>query len=156
VRHELCHALVAQDDLLDRPTPAVDALAEALFDPDYPLDPALAPHAHFGTEDRRRSEAVAIACEWGPYGAAALEGLACSEPDPDGQPLARWLLDRVWSAFELPDPADPDLSDPIRWSSDEIVELEGISPTDDPDVIVLSLNYGREIHADLWTGAEVE
>lgn len=156
VRHELCHALVAQEDLAGEP---IDRVVELLFDPEYPHSLADLPGHSFSASEQW-SEAVATICEQGPYWAAdTLENdclrIESFEDDPDlTDAVAAWMVDRVWTAFSLPEPLvlDPDDTIGVDLS---MLGLDIIAPTTDPTIVVLTYQSGETQHVDLYDGTPV-
>jgi hypothetical protein len=95
VRHELCHALDFDEDLVTRPHPVWDALVLRLF--------------HLGRVDaaglegprNRRSEAFAQFCDLGPLLAQALAD-GCPGDPADVDYAAAWILHTVWREWDVP------------------------------------------------------
>lgn len=151
MRHELCHALDRQEGLLDSPQGSFDRFAEALFEGEDPV------FDYDKNARGRRSEAFALACERGPFGAAAMAD-PCEGEDDLASDLAAYVLENAWSAYTIPE-AWPEISEP-HASYETEAEPWGafeIEVTEIPTVFVLSLGYadrGVEYALDVHTGAE--
>jgi hypothetical protein len=93
LRHELCHALDAQENLLVRPVPAFDDVASRiLHDEDHPLN------GNLGSGRRRhRAEVFAYVCQQAPLGTALLARPCPGESDEYAE-VATWINDKAWTA----------------------------------------------------------
>lgn len=92
VRHELCHAVDLQGDLLSRPDPTFDTLVERVRAQEaHPLHPVVG-------ESRRadRGELFANLCEYGPA-RTHLVATPCPGDPEYLAAAARWLEDEVWT-----------------------------------------------------------
>jgi len=147
LRHELCHALVEAEELLD-PVPAViaearDGLFSSVRNPNG--------SGGYDTEDFE-TETVANFCESGPSGAASAASVIDGGPldaDPElRRRLGAWLLDEIWQGQP---PLPPLLLDPADVIASEAATTE-LRPTEDPSVVA-DLFDGRTF--DLYTGAAV-
>ncbi|MEZ4237719.1 MAG: hypothetical protein R3F59_16535 [Myxococcota bacterium] len=150
LRHELCHALDFQEDLVADPDPRWDDQVRTLF--------------RLGAVDTagldgpriRRSEAFARYCELGPLVAHALRD-PCPEEAPEDTDVFRFLARRVWRASDVP-PLPP-LGEPhASWVPPQPPYTFDVLGLDDPGRIALRLDSGVDVSfvtLDLDSGAPV-
>jgi hypothetical protein len=155
VRHELCHALVHQEELAAQPDLVLDPATLGLFDPDFEGAPSMDSPGR-STAESWRSELVASFCEMGPYGAAfaAVHDCPLGESDPDPaqrRALGAWLMAHVWRAFVLPEPLRLDALPVVAAQAEVRSPVLGVSPTAATDVI----RADDGLYFDLYTGEVV-
>jgi hypothetical protein len=163
-RHLFCHALVEQSDMAKSQPAPMSQLADLLFDANDEYDDTNV-DVCCASEERRWSEAVATACEFGPYWAADVVRDTCP-PHPlqdDGdvehqlaRDVAAWMMDVVWRPFVLPQPFSVGSPVPVWASLPDDASVERVDGTADPGVIAVTLEGGDLRHFDLDDGAAVE
>lgn len=146
MRHELCHALDYAEGLLDEPVPELDTYGERVDGVDRELS------------QRGRGEALAQACETGPFGPAALAVPCAGEPRL-AREVAAWMEREVWRGFEPPSESSPS-GDPLAAVSldpREAWEAFQVFPTVEPDRIAVSVQTEGDgfaiTYVDVNTGA---
>jgi hypothetical protein len=148
LRHELCHAVHVQEDLLRDAHPLFDLAAAGLFTGDDTYVAALG--GHYRSARRQRTEAMASFCELGP---TALDALLtpCPGEAPLAADLAAWMFDHVYTAFEPGPPPEPG---PVvtldGWLPSTFEQVSGSTV---PGVVVVATVDGRSSPWDLATGA---
>ena len=155
LRSGLCNALFAQDDL-DETIRAAPYPVDALVELPYAAEQMIP----MPTPERRRNMAVAAMCGEGPYWAADLVRDVCPrlesiEEDPGlTDAAAAWMMDEVWSAFELPDPLELDAA--VQAAPDLLAAPPAaIVGTTDPGVIRIETGDGTFVWASLYDGQPV-
>lgn len=154
VRHELCHALDFQEDLLARKGSPIDAWVDVLLDEEAGLV-----EERIHRPRRRRSEAFALWCGEGPLHAALLSE-SCSDEPLEVTEVAAWLTEVVWTGYALPTIEETPAPTPSWTALFEPVAVYA-SATADPSVISLSLVAAAEgggsehqwAYLDLHSGA---
>jgi hypothetical protein len=149
VWHELCHALVAQDDL-DTAAAPVEELRGRLFDPTHPFSiESACPRCYLPRI--QGSEAVAQACALGPYWAAASAWTECGGGEPADAELAGWMLDHVWTGLE-PRFVDEEPGFTLTLAVD--FDVTEVRPSRSPRVLqILGVPGARDdLAVELYTG----
>ena len=91
LRHELCHALDGQEDLLAQKQPVFDTLAEEIrSDSKHPLHEALGSGAR-----THRAEVFAYVCQQAPLGTAMLSR-PCAQGSNEYRDVAMWIEANAW------------------------------------------------------------
>lgn len=152
VRHELCHAVDYQEDLLeDRGTPWDDQV-RPLFDSGLiVVDASAYPDAR-----TRRSETFATLCGQGAF-VAGLAADRCADDPDDAEVLAEWLLDVVYREAE-PVPPGPPMELVGRWEAGFAPDRIEVAPTVDPGVVELRAGRGgaeAAVAVELFGGSVV-
>lgn len=148
LRHELCHALDRSDELMDDLS-LFQAFGDSLYDREQGH---LDSHA---SRRGRRSEALAVLCESGPLGAAALS-TPCPG-DPDVADLFEYVASEVWAAYEPPTPSLGTAVVTAAYVGEPWTSFD-IEPTASPERVDLTTVTGTLevlVQLDLATGDRI-
>lgn len=148
LRHELCHAVHQQEDLLREPDPLLDTLAAGLFTGTEVYAEAL--RHHYRTPRRQREEAMAAFCELGPV---VLDALAtpCPGEAPLAAEVAAWMASTVYVARPPAEPVAPAAPTTLdAWLRFGFTDVAG---TDVPGVVSVEEGGGARSTWRLQDGA---
>ncbi len=149
LRHELCHALDVQENLLKGDVAAFDAVVDRVErEADHPL------HEHrVGSRSRRRAEVFAYLCQLGPL-ATAMLSRPCSDIGDDYEAVADEVHTDAWQG-------DPDVRRAPLWSLGptvgpavmpfEIFDLQAVGSTSQDGFRVYVQGAGMPVVRDLST-----
>jgi len=125
LRHELCHAVDFQGNLLDGPQPVFDTLATSIDgDEDHALHDAVV-----GRSNRTmRAELLAYVCQQAPLGTALL-AKPCPDESSEYSEVAEWINDHIWTG-------NPDVS-PVASHVQSSSVVEWGSPAGVSTLVIL-------------------
>lgn len=146
LRHELCHAIDFQHDLVRR-TDAPEVFDDSVF-----------AAALVGTEDHRRNEAMAKVCELGPATVHALVE-PCTGEDSALTAVARWVESNIYIAVEPFGETNLYAGEWTLWAMPDGLSNQEVLGTIDPGVMMFRGDhpdgYFEEWYLDTATAEEV-
>jgi hypothetical protein len=150
LRHELCHALNATEELHKEHRELYGRVADGLFSSEFVRDDYTC-----ATKECKSDETFAGYCQLGPWVSHALKD-ECSTDPKDGQLILNHLADAVWIGTDAPRPTH----EGGEWSSIQLSELPSrpqVRSTAQSTVVQLSwFENGsphfslRDVHTGQW------